>query len=137
MNNWCLAQLDWIIWLAVAALAAALLLGALRALRELVRPSGGSGLRQEGVVNRSSLQSLFEALKGVIEALVNAPAWFALFLAGLFLFWVASEVYVAGCKPVAPVTKVTVTSDTKTTITKTAPSTAPVAQPQRSAMPSR
>lgn len=105
MTAWCTTQLNWILWLAVAFLAASLLIGAMSAIKALmakpVEPADASKVKTLGL-DGQPIGPILEALKGLIEALGKAPAWFALFLAGLFLFWLAGDVYVAACKPPSP-----------------------------------
>ena len=124
MNAWCTGQLSWIFSLVVAFLAAALLLGAASAIKALltkpVGPDDQNKLRKLGL-DGQPIGPILEALKGLIDALGKAPAWFALFLAGLFLFWIASNVYVEACKPAEPVVRSTTTTTTTTQITRTVP----------------
>ena len=105
MNAWCTAQLSWIFWLAVAFLVAAALLGAASAMKALLarpaEPDSPSKVRALAL-DGQPIGPILEALKGLIDALGKAPAWFALFLAGLFLFWLAGEIYVDACKPPPP-----------------------------------
>jgi len=53
---------------------------------------------------------ILEALRAMLEALGKAPAWFALFMAGILLFWLAETVYVDACKP--PVSRSTSATST-------------------------
>lgn len=105
MTRFCTDQLDWVFWLAIAFLAASLLLGALSALKSLMAQppeSEDPDKIRSSDLNGQAIGPILEALKGLIEALGKAPAWFALFLAGLFLFWLAGNTYVAACKPPPP-----------------------------------
>jgi hypothetical protein len=101
MSRFCTDQLDWIFWLAVAFLAASLLLGALSAIKALMakplEPADPNQPRSRAL-DGQPIGPILEALKGLIDALGKAPAWFALFLAGLFLFWLAAEAYSDACK---------------------------------------
>lgn len=134
MTGLCNLPLDLILWAALAFIVVSLIIGAISAVKSLGTTSQPSLLT---AADGQPIAPILQALKDLIEALGKAPAWFALFLAGLFLFWLASEVYVDACKPATPVTKVTVTTDTKTIITKTAPSAVPVAPARRPATPAR
>jgi hypothetical protein len=136
MTGLCDLPLDFILWTAFAFLAASLLLGALSAIRALragPAPAAGGNARVLGL-DGQPIGPILEVLKGLIEALGKAPAWFALFLAGLFLFWLAGETYVDACKPAAPV--VTSTTTKTITITRTVPPTRqPDVQPNPSSAP--
>lgn len=99
MASFC-TNLDTITWLVIAFLAASLLLGIWSAIKALktTPPANIARVQTEGL-DGQPIGPILEALKGLIEALGKAPAWFALFLAGLFLFWLAGSVYVNACKP--------------------------------------
>lgn len=43
-------------------------------------------------ITKGSASSFLDSLKGVIEALANAPKWFAIFLAGCALIWLSTTV---------------------------------------------
>ena len=40
-----------------------------------------------------------DALKALVEALTKAPAWIAMFLAGVALLWIANQAYTGICQP--------------------------------------
>lgn len=120
----CTSLLDIITGLAVVFLGAALVIGVVSAIIALDRPKPGFGSVR--AADAQPIAPILEALKGLIEALGSAPAWFALFLAGIFLLWTAGEVYVDACKgPEVKVTR-TITESKVTTRTEGA---RPVAQP--------
>jgi len=70
--------------------------------------------------------TVLQGLKDLIQALVNAPAWFAIFLAGFFLFWLAGSTYVSACKKPEPTTSSSTTTTRTELVTRTIP---PSAQP--------
>lgn len=113
----CSGLLDLSGWLAIAFLVAALVIGIISAIKAFRsdKPSFGT-TRAAGA---PAIAPLLEALKGVIEALGSAPAWFALFLAGIFLFWMTGETYSNACKPVAPIGTSSTTKSTTTLVEKT------------------
>lgn len=117
MTGLCNLPLNFILWAAFAFIVAALIIGAISAVKSLRNPASPSAVFT--TASDQPIAPIIEALKGLIEALGKAPAWFALFLAGLFLFWLASEVYVDACKPVAPVATSSTTKTTTTLIEKT------------------
>jgi hypothetical protein len=47
---------------------------------------------------KGAASSFLESLKGVIEALANAPSWFAVFLSGCALIWLATSVMPNMCE---------------------------------------
>ncbi len=114
----CEWQLGVLGWIAAAFLSAALLLGLLSAIKALhaTGPSGTERRVTDGIP--PAIGPLLEAIKGLIEALGKAPAWFALFLAGLFLFWVAGEIYVDACKATSSAIKSATAKTTTTLIEK-------------------
>lgn len=111
-SDLCGGLLDLVIWLAIAFLAAALIIGVISAIIAFWSPKPTFGTAR--TADATAITPLLEALKGIIEAIGSAPAGFALFLAGTFLLWMAGDVYVDSCKP--PETKVARTiAETKTT----------------------
>ena len=68
--------------------------------------------------------SFVQALGTLITALVSAPIWFALFLAGVFLFWVAGDVSSTACRPPVSTTRSSTEKTVQTETTGTAPKSA-------------
>ena len=127
-SGFCSNLIEYAFWLAIAFLVASLLIGMFSAILAFRadKPKFGT-TRTEAV---PGITPLLEALKGIIEALGSAPAWFALFLAGIFLFWMAGEVYVESCKPDFKRTE-TVTHSTVVTRTEGPKAAVPPAIVQR------
>jgi hypothetical protein len=116
MRGLCNLPLDLMLWASLAFIGTALVIGVMSAFKSITNPASPSD-----VFTRSNqpIAPIIEALKGLIEALGKAPAWFALFLAGLFLFWLSGEVYVDACKPTASAAKSSTSKATTTLIEKT------------------
>jgi hypothetical protein len=55
----------------------------------------------ESIVPAVDPVKLLDALKGLLQTLKALPAWIAIFLAGVLLFWVAGRLASDGCAPVA------------------------------------
>jgi hypothetical protein len=49
-------------------------------------------------LTKGSASGFLDSLKGVIEALANAPKWFAIFLAGCALIWLSTTVVANMCE---------------------------------------
>lgn len=64
---------------------------------------------------------LVQAFGALVDALVKAPAWFAMFLAGAFLVWLPSQTYADTCRPSAPLVKYSTSKETRIEITRTQP----------------
>lgn len=96
----CAAWTEAFLNLAYWTLVAAAVLGALYVVAAVIaafrRPPPAALDREGG-------GGVIEAVTGLIETLTKAPAWFALFVAGLALVWVASSQIPAICRPVGDV----------------------------------
>jgi hypothetical protein len=106
-----------VFWLSIALLVTSLIVAVISAWKSI--RSTPTGIDPRANINNAQIVPILEALKGLIEALGKAPAWFALFLAGIFLFWLSGEIYVKACKPVAALTKTANDKLMKTEIIKT------------------
>jgi len=53
----------------------------------------------ESIVPAVDPVKLLDALKGLLQTLKALPAWIAIFLAGVLLFWVAGKIAADGCAP--------------------------------------
>jgi len=101
MINFCGLHISIVLVIAEILLGAALLLALVGAVMALIVRGKGEPSTQENAPDASQVAPIIDALKGLIEALGKAPAWFALFLAGLFLFWMATQAYADLCRPTA------------------------------------
>ena len=124
MTNFCGSFLDVILVVSAGTLIVSLLIGAgaaAAALIQTIRAQKGGQLKQS-VDSAPAVSTLVDALKGIIEALANAPAWFAVFLAGVLLFWLAAGSATEGCKPRPTMTRPEATTTMRAdTTTRTAP----------------
>lgn len=87
---------DWFLFL---SLIAALVVTAVSVIERL------AALRKPPVENEAGggdAGTFFQALQGLITALGQAPAWFAIFLAGLALLWGAPTFYGPDCRVLTP-----------------------------------
>lgn len=105
MTDFCALYLSNVPFIAKTFMVAALIvavLGALVGIYQALKaappqpPTEAVALAQ---ANASALTPLVEALTKLLEALAKGPAWFAMFLAGLLLFWIAGEAHRKVCPP--------------------------------------
>src|SRR5687767_11406105 len=77
----------WGKWFLIAALAVALSSAAVT-LWERIRNGGAGGPQLRSAPDGTPLPAVLQALSALIDTLAKAPAWFAMYLAGLALLWV-------------------------------------------------
>ena len=113
MHRFCGTYLDIVIVIAIIFLIVALLIGSISAINALIRvlrtPRVPGAMTEIGGLPGPG--SVIDAIRGLVDALTRAPAWFALFLAGVLLFWLAGKavgdqcrvtVQAPGAPPAAP-----------------------------------
>ena len=83
---------------------------------EKLKNTDASGLRE---LANGIPSGLLQALAGIIDSLVKAPIWFALFLASVALAWTGAATLDLACKPAASSPKTSTTKTTNTVIEKT------------------
>jgi hypothetical protein len=81
--------------LAVATTAAVLAL--IQGIVALFKPSPASTKGREAGGNVDAAAKFLDALKGLVASLAAAPPWFAMFLAGVLLLWMAGNAAPAFC----------------------------------------
>lgn len=99
MNDLCHSNMVYV--LALAFLIASLVLASASALLTLIQAMKTPAARSAAFAGEMPAAPFIDALKGLVEALTKAPAWFAIFLAGVLLLWMAESIH-AECKPQAP-----------------------------------
>ena len=77
-------------WFIIVALVAAAAMAAVEAYAKLRAANATRGRGHEGITEEKAT-ALLGALKDLLIALGNLPAWFALFLAGGALIWFARD----------------------------------------------
>lgn len=95
----CAGWIDEFLGIAYVMLWIALVLGALYVLASVI----GAFRKPPRVDGREDGGGVIDAVTGLVAALAKAPAWFALFIAGLALLWVASSQIPAICRPAGAV----------------------------------
>jgi len=88
-------------WFLAIALALAIVAGVLGAIEKMVmmRKVGKASVSDMRLLAGSIDTGVLDAISGIIDSLVKAPTWFALFLAGLALAWGGASAMADACKP--------------------------------------
>ena len=97
-SDFCNHYGDVLLYTALAFLLFALLLAVGNGIVALRKEwnSDGIGVRGEGIGDPAKFM---DSLKALIEALAKAPAWFAMFLGGALLLWIAKDFAEGACLP--------------------------------------
>jgi hypothetical protein len=103
LGKYCADHVDAFLELAWFLIAAAILVAIASAVIEIVGKLEALYAPKPEPDAGGAVGGIPDALKGLIEALINAPVWFAMFLGGLGLVWVASTSLPGMCRVPAPV----------------------------------
>lgn len=85
----------WFLWAALAAGLVAMVLETIAKAREALAANAADGAPAPRTL--TPLKEVFEALKGLVEALAKAPIWLALFAVGIVAFWVPGSAVSGAC----------------------------------------
>ncbi|HEX8365021.1 MAG TPA: hypothetical protein VF603_07040 [Allosphingosinicella sp.] len=99
VTDFCNAYGDIIVYTALAFLVVALLLALGNGIAALRRTWNATDTNTNFTDNVGDPVKFLDALKGLVDALAKAPAWFAMFLGGALLLWVASGLAEKLCLP--------------------------------------
>lgn len=113
-------------WSMIAGLVLGAVLAIFAAVTTVVMPSAA-----KTATANSGAGPVLTALKGLIEALSNAPPWIALFGGGLALFWIAGTVQPDMCKTDRQLRAETAASSGATSRPKTPPTPSPTPAPSK------
>jgi hypothetical protein len=141
-TDFCNAYGDILLYAALAFLLFALLLAVgngIAALRREWKTTTADAISETDVGDPAKF---LDALKGLVDALAKAPAWFAMFLGGALLLWVASGLAGRICVPqevqrsaIERSNSGSTTANRTSTTTKTGSESAPAANVQTTAPP--
>lgn len=88
-----------LIYAGLAFVLIALLLAAVGAVMALRKEANSSIADRKGITDNVDPVKFIDALKGLVDALAKAPAWFAMFLGGALLLWMAGKLAEDACAP--------------------------------------
>src|SRR4051812_9882382 len=93
--------LDFAWWLLLAATILAVIGGLVALVERLVMLTKGQAASHSDLKELTGGldSSIIQALSGLVDSLVKAPVWFAIFLAALGLLWTVPTTMSAACTP--------------------------------------